>query len=80
MATHDHRDCKELFEKMSEYLDGELDKKEAEIVARHLEECGCCKNCVETLKATRGLMGSLSGPYLPDDVKDRLKACMKKQG
>ena len=42
--------CKDLFEKMSEYLDGELDLAMIEEAERHL---GHCIECKETLEAFR---------------------------
>jgi len=70
--------CKELMEKLSGFLDGEVGGREVEEILEHLEECECCKHCYETLKATREMVRTMPAPEMPQDLKDRLKACLKK--
>ena len=47
---HDHQHCLEMFKKLSEYIDGELDEVTCEDLERHVEECVPCKICLVTLK------------------------------
>jgi anti-sigma factor RsiW len=70
--------CKELMEKLSSYLDGEAESREVEEILAHLEKCDCCRHCYETLKATRQMVQTMPAPEMPRDLKNRLKACLKK--
>ena len=70
--------CRQLADKLSAYLDGELQEKDAKEVMKHLEECECCRHCVETLKLTRDTVRKMSKPEMPKDMKDRLKSCLRK--
>ena len=71
--------CQELADRLSAYLDGELMGDDLASVLAHLEECPRCRHCLSTLRTTRDLLRKLPGPCLPDDAKDRLKACLKKK-
>ena len=70
---HDHRRCMALFERMSEYIDRELDDATRARVARHIHDCCHCNACYETLKQTVALCRGASGDHpLPDNFTDRL--------
>ena len=73
-------DCIKLADKISAHLDGELSGKELADLLRHLEECGCCRNCLDTLRQTRNMLERLPAPEMPADLKARLKACLKDRG
>jgi len=47
---HNHRHCLELFEKLSEYIDDELDEPACKEIEKHIKECILCRECLETLK------------------------------
>ena len=49
---HDHRRCQELFARLSEYLDHELDEVTCQDIERHLDACAPCQACFATLKRT----------------------------
>ena len=42
--------CKELFEKMSEYLDGEMNLAMMKEAEKHLGQCTGCKETVEAFQ------------------------------
>jgi len=69
--------CKELMQKFSEYLDGEACDEECQEILKHIEECECCKHCMDTLKYTKDFLNHMPRTELPDDMKDRLKQCLK---
>lgn len=48
--------CKDLFEKMSEYLDGEMDLAMIEEAERHLSHCIECKETLETFRKSVALL------------------------
>jgi len=70
-------DCQQLIERVSAYLDGEVEGQDLAELLHHLEECRCCQHCLATLRATRELLRKMPAPQLPDDLKARLKACLK---
>ncbi len=70
---HDHRKCMALFERMSEYIDFELDDATRARVARHIHDCCHCNACYETLKQTVALCRGASDDYpLPANLTARL--------
>jgi anti-sigma factor RsiW len=70
-------ECLRLAEKISALLDGDLGGPELAELLRHLDECGCCRHCLETLRQTRALLERLPAPEMPPELKARLKACLK---
>ena len=69
-----HEDCKEYFEKISEYLDKELDDEILnEKIAHHLRECPACRDCFDSLRKTIDLCRRASRTKMPADAKIRLK-------
>ena len=72
---HDHRKCLELFARMSEYIDLELDAATRARVARHVHDCCHCKACYETLKQTVAICRGASDDYsLPENLTAKLMA------
>jgi len=61
--------CRELFEKLSEYLDGELDASTCESVGSHLADCRPCVEFLESLRRTVDLLHRLPGATLPDEAR-----------
>ena len=51
----DHHKCRELFEKLSEYIDNELDSANCDAIEAHLQNCPPCQSCLATLKQTVAL-------------------------
>ena len=64
---HDHHsreDCLALFDKLSAYLDNELDAATCAEIRRHAQGCVACKACIDTLKQTVALCQGLD-PEIP---------------
>lgn len=71
---HEHNmNCQEIFQNMSEYIDGELDGQLCAEIEAHIETCPDCKIVIDTLKKTIQLV-QISGreTELPKDVRKRL--------
>jgi anti-sigma factor RsiW len=62
--SHNHERCRELFDRMSEYLDKELDEPSIQGFEAHLRLCQSCRNCLATLERTIALCGRLPNPSL----------------
>ena len=70
---HDHQHCLEMFEKLSEYIDGELDHGTCEDIERHAKNCVACFSCMETLKKTVALCKSVKEQPVPQEFSKKLQ-------
>ena len=70
---HDHQHCLEMFEKLSEYIDGELDHATCAKIQKHAEDCVACFTCLETLKRTVALCNNVGDRPIPQNLSERLK-------
>jgi hypothetical protein len=62
-----------MFQKLSEYIDNELDEMTCRDIERHVEECVPCKICLETLKRTVKLCKKVESKPVPESVSLKLK-------
>lgn len=74
---HDHRKCRELFEKLSEYIDDELDPANCDAIEVHLTDCPPCQSCLATLKQTVALCRELKTSAMPEAASQRLRAMIE---
>ena len=74
----DHAGCREYFEKLSELLDGELDRDIGERIARHLESCPQCRICWATFSKTVEVFHSWGPEPVPPGFVDELKDFIRK--
>jgi anti-sigma factor RsiW len=56
--------CREAVELMSDYLDGDLSRRDRRRLARHLAGCDACEAYLEQLRVTIALSGRVD----PDDL------------
>jgi anti-sigma factor RsiW len=70
---HDHRHCLELFEKLSEYLDNELDEATCKDIEKHIEACVPCFICFQTLKRTVDLCKKAGDRPIPETFSKKLR-------
>ncbi len=70
---HDHQHCPEMFEKLSEFIDGELDHATCAEIQKHAEDCVACFSCLETLKRTVALCKNVGDKPIPPDFSEKLK-------
>jgi RNA polymerase sigma-70 factor (ECF subfamily) len=47
--------CRKYFERISEFIDGELDDSLCRTIQAHLGNCPECRSCIESLKKTIAL-------------------------
>ena len=64
----DHVACRELVERLTEYLDGALAAEERADIERHLVICRGCSNYVEQFRSTIDLLGRIADDE-PDDAQ-----------
>ena len=70
---HDHKHCLEMFKKLSEYIDGELDHVTCSDIERHSENCVACFSCLETLKRTVAICKNIEDKPVPKEFSQKLK-------
>jgi anti-sigma factor RsiW len=77
-APHDHKQCRSLFAKLSEYLDNELDAATARTIRDHLEQCKPCQVCLETLKRTVQFCRLTGDDPVPERLSRKLRQFISK--
>ena len=71
--TNLHHGCRAMFEKISEFIDNELDAAACREIEMHAESCARCKACLETLKRTIDFCKKLESKPIPETFSRRLK-------
>ena len=69
----DHSHCLEMFQKLSEYIDGELDHVTCVEIEQHAESCVACFSCLQTLKRTVAICKNAKEKPVPREFSQRLK-------
>lgn len=77
-TMHDHKQCRALFEKLSEYIDSELDQLTCETIEKHLAQCKPCQTCLTTLKRTVDLCREMEPTAVPELLSQRLRDLISK--
>jgi anti-sigma factor RsiW len=62
-----------MFERLSEYVDGELSQQICEEIQRHMEGCEPCVAFAKTLKKTADLCRRLPSRPIPPEVAADLR-------
>jgi len=64
--------CRQVIDKISEYLDGELDPELVLEMERHMGHCEDCRIVVDTTQKTLEIYCHTEPSPLPDAVRERL--------
>ena len=75
---HDHKHCLEMFGRLSEYLDNELDEITCKELEQHIKKCVPCFVCLQTLKRTVDLCKKSGDKPIPSEFSQKLKAMIQK--
>jgi anti-sigma factor RsiW len=70
-------ECRELFARLSEYLDGELTEATCAGVEAHLGDCPPCQAFLESLRRTVRLVESADPVTMPDEIRRSVRAALK---
>jgi anti-sigma factor RsiW len=73
----EHRHCLELFEKLSEYIDQELEPETRRHIEAHVAECLACFECLQTLKQTIALCRQAGDQPVPAAFSRKLHAMLQ---
>jgi len=69
---HDHDRCRELFARLSDYIDGEMAEPERCEFETHLCECLRCHSCLQALQRTVALCKHAARRPVPPVLSARL--------
>jgi anti-sigma factor RsiW len=70
--------CRELFERLSEYVDGELSQEICAEIQRHMDGCEPCVAFAKTLRKTADLCRRLTSQPIPPEVAADLRILLSK--
>lgn len=77
MTHHDHEpgssSCKKIFEKLSEYMDGELPADLCERMDEHMADCPPCQAFLESLGRTVRLVEQIDAPRMPEEIRSSVR-------
>lgn len=66
-------ECRTYFERISEFLDGELDRDLCAKIESHLQDCPECRKCLESLRRTIELCRRMAEEEIDPGALERLK-------
>ena len=70
-------DCAAAQDKLSEYLDGELNEFDAKRVEKHLQQCATCWQAFESLQETVLMLQSVGRKTAPRDLRPQILAAIE---
>ena len=74
---HDHQHCLDLFSKLSEYIDREMDETERRDIETHVAECLACLSCLQSLKQTIALCRQTGRQPVPAVFSQKLQTMVQ---
>jgi anti-sigma factor (TIGR02949 family) len=66
---HGSENCKEIFARLSDYLDGDLPEDLCKRIEGHMNSCPPCEAFMKSLERTVRLVESLETPAMPAEVR-----------
>jgi len=69
--------CKKDFERISEYLDGELDDDICREIENHIRHCPECRKCVDSLRKSIELSKKAAEEEITPDMREHLRAALR---
>ena len=74
---HNHQHCLELFERLSEYIDNELDEPACREIEKHIKKCALCRVCLETLKRSVDICRHTQIRSMPTPLSKRINRLLQ---
>ena len=72
-----NEECRRDFERMSEYLDGELSDDFCRQIEDHLRRCPPCRECLDSLKKSIELCRKATHEEMTQDMRERLRTALR---
>ena len=79
MSEHDHARCRQLAERLSEYLDEELTLDQCHEIETHFADCAPCQRFLDSLRSTRHWLRAEKRPEMPDRMRARVQTWLAEQ-
>ena len=73
------KECKEAYQCICDYIDGELDHEYAARLEEHINECRQCQKVLEDLKKLKTACREQKEIRMPDEMKKRLKSIINEK-
>ncbi|MEJ2422635.1 MAG: zf-HC2 domain-containing protein [Acidobacteriota bacterium] len=76
---HDKTACREMFERLSPYIDGELNPEMCEALEGHMADCEPCRRYLASLETTRDALREMGkkDPLSEEDKRELFHSCME---
>jgi mycothiol system anti-sigma-R factor len=71
-GNHHDTDCKDVLDRVYEYLDGELDAHDLAVIRQHLDECGPCLRQYDLDEAVKALVRRSCHEAAPEQLRLRI--------
>ena len=78
MMEPSNTDCQAILSGISAYLDAELDTTACDAIEQHCQTCPRCAALVKGLRETVGLCRQAASVPLPDSVRQRARASVRR--
>ena len=69
--------CRQVFDLLSDFVDGELSPQERQALQHHLECCPPCEEFMKTFQTARTLCRESLVEKMPGELKDRLRSFLR---
>lgn len=73
-ASRTMKECREVIERLTEYLEGGLSQVEASRLEAHLAGCAGCAGFLASLKSVRTGVGTLRADAVPEECSRALRS------
>lgn len=77
-AARTMKECREVIDLLTEYLEGGLSPDEAARLEAHLQGCDGCAGFLESLKSVRAAAGTPKADAIPEDCRRALRSFLKR--
>ena len=74
MKSRHTAQCRQLVERLSRFIDGDLNETTRRAIREHLRRCPCCDDLLESLRQTVALCRDARRTRLPKAVRVRAHA------
>lgn len=78
MSSHDRKDCLEMVEHLSDYIDGNLDADMRELIEKHGGQCPPCRSFIRTLRKTVEAVRKQPRSPIPAKLRTALAEALRK--
>lgn len=72
-----HSHCLKLFDRLSEYIDGEMDEAQRREIEAHVAGCVACFACLQSLKRTIALCKQAGRQSVPAVFSEKLHSLIQ---